>query len=74
MLSYVNITTTVNNKINIYLGKKHMRKFSISRYSYNCLHNHREESSGRMDSNGELHVPANYFVSNFMLPHFIFLR
>lgn len=73
MLSYVNITT-INNKINIYLEKNTWESYNISRYSYNCLHIHTEESSGRMDSNSELQMPANYFVRNFMLPHSIFLR
>lgn len=70
MLSYVN-TTTINNKI--YNLKKHMKKLQRF-YILLQLHIHRRESSGRMDSNGELQVSANDFVRNFMLPHSIFLR
>lgn len=75
MPSYVNKITTANNsnKITTCLEKTKKLQY-ISRYPYNCLHTHREESSGRTDSKVNYTWLQKYCmtVGNFILiPFFL---
>lgn len=60
------LITTINK---IYTLKKiHKKVTTFLETPTKCLHIDTEESSGRMDSNGELHMPANYFS---LIPFFL---